>query len=67
MLIAKGADVNIQDAEGFTPLHRSAQSSHYKLVEFLLGVGGDQLILNKYKKKALDYCSDEKIKNLFYD
>ena len=37
--IASGADVNLKDEKGFTPLHFSAWYGHKKVVEFLITKG----------------------------
>ncbi|WP_333696526.1 ankyrin repeat domain-containing protein [Flavobacterium sp.] len=50
-----GANVNIQDAEGFTPLNRSAKLSYYHLVYYFVELGADVTIPNYENITPLHY------------
>ena len=41
MLVAAGANVNLRDSAGFTPLHLAVGYSHTPLVSLLLDAGAD--------------------------
>jgi ankyrin repeat protein len=64
-LIEKGANTNVTDLEGWTPLHCCAAEGHSKVVKLLLSV---QYILldklNSDQETALDVCQDENIKRM---
>lgn len=49
----KGADVNAKGKDGFTPLHRAAQSGNLDEVKFLLKNGANPDIKNKWGQTAL--------------
>lgn len=53
--IKDGANVNIQDAEGFTPLNRSAKLSYYHLVYYFVELGADVTIPNDENITPLHY------------
>lgn len=40
MLLTEGADVNVRDTRGATPLHRSASQGRIAIVTSLLGAPG---------------------------
>lgn len=41
-LVDKGANVNVQSLNGFTPLYMAAQENHDAVVKFLLNKGANQ-------------------------
>lgn len=53
LLIAHGADVNIKDKLGDTPLHLAAKLKHNDIVEFLLDCGANINALNQARRSAL--------------
>ncbi len=53
LLIAHGADVNLKDKLGDTPLHWAATLKHNDIVEFLLDCGANVNALNLGKRTAL--------------
>jgi hypothetical protein len=46
-LIDAGANINLQDKNGATPLHRAVRTRCAAAVEYLLKAGGDPLLKNK--------------------
>lgn len=42
ILLANGVDINIRDAEGFTPLLSASESGHWELSEYLIAKGADR-------------------------
>lgn len=50
-----GAYINVQDAEGFTPLNRAAKLSYYHLVDYFIKLGADVNIPNNEKITPLHY------------
>jgi len=46
-LIGVGANVNLQDKNGATPLHRAVRTRCAEAVQYLLKAGGDPLLKNK--------------------
>lgn len=65
-LIKKGADVNAQDKEGWTPLHHVCFDfvENLKLAKLLINNGADVNIKNKKGETALDYASRVKHENI---
>jgi ankyrin repeat protein len=53
--INEGADVNVQDEEGFTPLNRAAKLSYYHLVYYFIKLGADVNTPNNEKITPLHY------------
>ena len=47
LLIDKGADVDAQDVNGWTPLHCAARNGHKEIAELLLAKGADVGVKNK--------------------
>ncbi|MEM7362549.1 MAG: ankyrin repeat domain-containing protein [Pseudomonadota bacterium] len=54
LLINAGADVDAQDVNGRTALHRAAFAGNDKVIELLLDHGADVRIVNKKGKRAID-------------
>jgi ankyrin repeat protein len=55
--IAVGKDVNMQDAEGRTPLHFAAAHSHTKILQALLDAGADHAKADSKSNTALHYAT----------
>lgn len=53
--VNEGANINIQDVEGFTPLNRSAKLSYYHLVYYFVELGADVTIPNYENITPLHY------------
>ncbi|MBI9067828.1 MAG: ankyrin repeat domain-containing protein [Salinivirgaceae bacterium] len=60
-LIAAGADVNIVDKDGMTPLMHFVKSNNFQLSPLLtlIDAGADLHVRDKYKNTALDYTITE--------
>lgn len=44
ILVERGAQVNVQSQNGFTPLYMAAQENHDGVVKFLLNKGANQTL-----------------------
>lgn len=44
LLVQRGASVNAQSQNGFTPLYMAAQENHDSVVKFLLSKGANQTL-----------------------
>lgn len=53
--INDGANINVQDEDGLTPLNRAAKLSYYHLVYYFIQLGADVNIPNNNKITALHY------------
>lgn len=53
--IHDGANINVQDEEGFTPLNRASKLSYYHLVYYFTELGADVNIPNLEKISPLHY------------
>lgn len=62
LLIEKGADVNIADRTGTTPLHLAAKYRTPELVDLLIKHGADVNQKDENNKTALDLAENEKSK-----
>ena len=60
LLISKGADVNIQDEQGSTPIFNASEDK----VKLLIAAGADVNIKNKYGQTLLDKAIDNKMRKL---
>ncbi|EAU33597.1 predicted protein [Aspergillus terreus NIH2624] len=55
-MISSGADVNVRDAEGVTPLGCAAWLGNLEAVEMLLAAGADYRLRDNSQKNALDWA-----------
>jgi uncharacterized protein len=60
VLIEQGADVNMAQAGGYTPLHQAAANGRADLVQILLGAGADRAMLCHQGKTPADYARERK-------
>ena len=54
--LGEGADINIADDRGFTPLHHAIQGAHKELAEFLIAKGADVNAKDKWGYTPLYYA-----------
>ena len=59
LLVKSGADINIKDSDGNTPLLLSAINSNYGAMKILLKAGAKTNIKNKENKTMFDYLDEE--------
>ena len=57
--LSAGADVNVQDFDGWTPLHWAAMEGHKKIAELLITNGADVNTIDVDGKTPLDYAKGE--------
>ncbi len=60
LLLGNGSSVNSQDGEGYTPLHRAAQSGYLDIVTLLLESDADVNISNSNNRTPLDLAIDSR-------
>ena len=53
-LLYNGADPNVKNREGNTPLHIAGQKNYGKIMELLLEFGGDLEIKNNHQRTAVN-------------
>jgi ankyrin repeat protein len=58
LLIAQGADVNMEQAGGYTPLHQAAAAGNAELTEVLLEAGANPSSLCHQAKTPADYARE---------
>jgi uncharacterized protein len=58
MLLDMGAEPNLREQGGFTPLHVAAQNDDVETIRFLLLGGADLTLKNDAGKTALDFAMD---------
>jgi len=56
LLISEGADVNVKNNDGQTPLHYAARKGHKEIVELLLAHGADVNIGADYNRTAAEFA-----------
>jgi ankyrin repeat protein len=56
LLIAQGADVNMEQAGGYTPLHQAAAAGLEELTRILLAAGADRSKVCHQGKTPADYA-----------
>lgn len=54
LLVARGADINVAQRHGWTPLHEAVQNGHAELVDALLAAGADPNATNDDGSSAID-------------
>ncbi len=67
-LVRLGANVNLADSEGMTPLHLAVLGGYVEIVDLLLSSGASTLLANGFGDTAADMakeCSSLKIREVF--
>ncbi len=64
LLIEKGANVNSQSNQGYTPLILAAYNGNIEIVELLMENGADKTLTDKNKKNAIDYAKENSKKDV---
>lgn len=59
-LLSQGADINISDEYGETPLHSAALYGHLDVVKYLVEQGADVDVKNKFWETPLDVAENNK-------
>lgn len=59
LLVARGADLNRADSDGYTTLHHAAEGGHHAVVKFLLDAGADPSRLDASGYTAADAASNK--------
>lgn len=66
-LIVSGANVNVQDKEGHTPLHHACRSCDLRVIAGLIAAGADANIKDKNGHTPLNFaCASGCLKDLKY-
>lgn len=50
ILVERGAQVNVQSQNGFTPLYMAAQENHDEVVKYLLNKGANQSLATEVNR-----------------
>ncbi len=59
MLVLRGANINIQNFSGVTPLHLAAQKLDRDIVTYLIDKGGDTTLKDKHYSTPIDYSRNK--------
>lgn len=63
-LINLGADVNVEDREGWTPLHATVNCGHEEIAEYLIQHGADLAAVNSDGNLPIDIPENDKMRSL---
>ena len=66
-LLGKGANLNAQDNEGWTPLHAAACCNKPDIVRYLCERGADLTITNGDKELPIDLAESDDLKQVFVE
>lgn len=66
-LVMRGANVNAQDCDMWTPLHAAAGCGFWRLSNMLMSHGADATMINADGDLALDVAENDKTKNLLIE
>ena len=62
LLLELGADICLQDTDGWSPLHFAVATKHYDIAKLLLNSGADMSQVTNDGQKPLDFIKDKKIR-----
>ena len=48
LFICTGANLNVKDEDGMTPLHHAASNGHFYAAQLLLNLGANEKIATRY-------------------
>ena len=65
ILITAGADVNIKNSFGYTPLHSAVLFDALDVVKILITAGAKTTIVDDFKKTPFDYARSNEMRELF--
>jgi ankyrin repeat protein len=57
-LVARGAQVNLANVTGFTPLHHAAEHGSLEAARALLALGADRTVRNQMGQRPIDIARD---------
>ena len=64
-LLEKGANIEVKDSSGYTPLlYALQQNVDVNIVRLLLDFGADTTAKSRFGKTAVDYANDVRIRDL---
>jgi len=64
-LLAAGANLNIQDADGCTPLVWAVHNNHFTNAKILLDAGSDTSLVDKKGRTVKDHAISQRMRALF--
>ncbi len=64
-LLALGGDINVQDAEGYGPLHSALWHKNTNKMHFLLHCGASQALTTQTDQTPIEISQDENLKEAF--
>ena len=67
MLVENGADLNIKDADLWTPLHAAVACGNYELVQYLVEHGASLVEINTDGNMPIDLVEDNEDIEIFLD
>ena len=63
MLIQEGGEVNTQNEEGWTPLHKASNYGHVEVITALLAGGADKTIEDENGDTPVDVADNQDCRN----
>jgi hypothetical protein len=67
LLLCQGADVDIQDANGFSPLHAAAGCDFLYICSMLVVFGADTFLQNNDGDYPVDLCKDQTVAGFLFE
>lgn len=63
MLVDLGVNVDVQDADGWTPLHKATHRGNVEMVSLLLTLGSDKTVTDSIGLTALQKAHPKNVKS----